>query len=474
MFIQMILDVASGFLAPQDVEDLSTKIPTTEQWTQAVVHHRRDNLDRVNPATRKAYKCVENRHDLIDRVQRQIMASLLPLLRKQDGFMYCWPRGHRGTEWLRYKPGMFFRPHTDFERYVCGGLRPYVALLGLNDVEEGGETRVGDRKCVGGARKNGMVFFQATELHEALPVIRGEKICLKMEFFVVTADPDDLFCVGRGNGTSVWSRSAIQRFDNYLRSFISFISFQTSSKQKMVVSEKTAQDLRRLMFAIAEARGEDKIDNSNLCDPYFPTLSTRFLHDVFTCLEYLRSPPHHRTSTVLLGNDDQAWEYLNTHTNFLPDSARLMVGLWFKKSGKDTYRLHSVYHRLGHNVNSCSTSDLPTDRYRPYATIHRHALAEFIHDQDLAVGAAPAYDSNDLEESGKDLPRTHQPFDWTTVLQTVQPSDRVQKKIRRHGTVITTETEMCNDEDAGTTTETYETYVSFDIQIRWFLYVQST
>jgi hypothetical protein len=69
---------------------------------------------------------------------------------------------------------------------------------------------------------------------------------------------------------------------------------------------------------------------------------------------------------------------------------------------------------------------------------------------------------------------THQPFDWTTVLHSIQPSDRVQKKIRRHGTVITTETEMCNDEDAGTTTETYETYVSFDIQIRWFLSVQST
>jgi hypothetical protein len=455
----MILDIASDFLSPGDWEEIWEMCPGDEQWIEAVVHRRRNGEDRVNKKTRKAYKCVENRHDFIDRVQRHVMASILPRLREQEGFLYCWPRGHRGTEWLRYKPGMFFRPHTDFERYICGGLRPYVCLLGMKDVEEGGETRVDKTMCVGGARKNGMVFFPATELHEAVSVIRGEKICLKMEFFVVMASPDLLSIHSRSGWRSTWSKSAIDLFDNYLRSHLSFSS--TSTSTSMVVSEKTAQEFQQLMMAIAEARVRE-------CEMYFPTLSTRFLHDVFACHEYLGSP--HRTSAtkIIMGNDDNAWEYMNSK-RMLPNDARLMVGLWFKKAGgggDSAYRLFSTFSRLG---SSSITTETATNRYRPYTTIHRHALESFIYFQDMSIDKLHPLEDEDTIP-GTDLPLTNQSLEWSSILQNIQPSDRLQKKIRKQGTVITTETEMCNDEDAGTISETYETYVSFDIQIRWFLY----
>jgi len=459
----MILDIASDFLSPGEWEEIWSMCPGDEQWKEAVVHSRRDGMDRVNKTTRKTYKCVENRHDFIDRIQRHIMASLLPRLREQPDFLYCWPRGHRGTEWLRYKPGMFFRPHTDFERYVCCGLRPYVCLLGMKDVEKGGETRVDKTVCVGGARKNGMVFFPATELHEAVPVIRGEKICLKMEFFVVTANPDLLSIDSKRRWLSTWSKSAIDLFDNYLRSHLSFTaSTASTASTSLVVSEKTAQELQQVMMAIAEARVRE-------CEMYFPTLSTRFLHDVFACHEYLLSRPHRAAMTatnIIMGNDDHAWDYLNTKMP-LPTDARLMVGLWYKNAGEDSaYQLFSTFSRLG----SITTDTSIIDRYRPYATLHRHALEYFIDYQDMSTSTLDNSIRNDDTICGNDLPHTNEPLDWTTILQSVQPSDRIQKKIRKQGTVITTESEMCNDEDGGTITDTYKTYVSFDIQIRWFLY----
>jgi hypothetical protein len=467
----MLIDIESAFLQEKDFEEIRAACPREEHWKQAVVHHRRTGRDVVDNSTRKADKCVEMRHDFIEKAQRMVVRALLPHLRKSPQFLHCWARGHRGTEWLRYKPGMFFRPHTDFERYVCGGLVPYVCLIGMKDVEEGGETRVGETMCVGGARRNGAVFFPATELHEARSVVNGEKLCLKMEFFVVTAAPDVLRVEDAGRRwMSAWSKETIGLFDNYLRSHSSFE--KRADANRLAVTTETAQELQQIMMAIAEARTRE-------CEMFFPTLSTTFLHDVFACQHYLSHPD---PTTVILGSDERAWDYMNTEMS-LPPTSRLMMGLWYRKTTEDGYRLHNAFSRLGQltksfhpffqSATTVDTIDTATHQYYPYSILHKHVLEEFIYAQDLSTdGFRPIMDAEEQKLEGKDLPLTTRLIKWKHILKNVQPSDRIQKKIRKSGMARTTVTEMCNDEDLGTTTESYETYVSFDIQIRWFLHIQ--
>ena len=475
----LILDVEKGFLKEKDFEEIQKMCPSREEWKEAVVHHRETGRDGVNHRARKAFKCVERRHDFIGHVQRLLMRALLPRLQKEKGFLYCWARGHRGTEWLWYKPGMFFRPHTDFERYVCGGLVPYVCLIGLMDTEEGGETKVASEKYVGGARKNGMLFFPASEMHEAMPVIKGEKLCLKMEFFVVRSDPDLLQVEDVENrnhrSISIWSKESIGLFDNYLCSQMSFRAAGgdenggNDDQKKLFFSAETAKELQELMLAIAEARTKE-------CEMFFPTLSTTFLHDIFVCHYHLRNrypsqAPQQRS--VILGTDEEAWDYMNRQMD-LPANSRMMVGLWYKKTGKKTYEFYKTFSRLGMidarqwGLKNPRFLNSPIDKYCPYSAIRRHAIQHFIYTEDMIQGSEPYFSPETTMMDGTSLPQTIEPMD-TTILKTIQPSDRIEKHTRKQGMVKDIVTEMCNDEDCGTISDTYEYYVSFDIQVRWFL-----
>jgi len=460
----------SSFLPEKDWQLLFDSSPDKEQWKKSVVYDRHVGKDRVAKDVRHADKCTVIDHAWISNVERLLTRALLPRLREKPGFLYCWPRGHRGTEWLRYEPGMFFRSHTDFERYVCGGLVPCVCLVGMRDVAKGGETQVGKTRCVGGARRNGAVFFAANELHEARPVLEGHKLCLKMEFFVLveTTLPDRLLRVedDQQRWRSVWSTTALNVVDSYLRSHCSF----EGGKDRLVVSTPLAQELQKLMMAIAEKRERE-------CEEIFPTLSTSFLHDVFCCLSAFSTAATATATQTILGTDEQAWEFLNTQTLPLPPTLCLLVGIWYRKTGQKRYKLYEVYSRQGDRhmqyfKNSISRTS-STNEYCSYSSLRQHAVETFIDEKDMTPLSKNLTLDTTQKLSGTDLPWTRhtEKMNWRSVFRDIEPSDRVERNQRQHGMASTIVSEMCNDEDAGTTTETYERYVSYDLQIRWIAHI---
>jgi predicted 2-oxoglutarate/Fe(II)-dependent dioxygenase YbiX len=87
---------------------------------------------------------------------------------------------------LHYKPGDFYGKHADAG---AGGLmqRSFSAVLYLNDVDEGGETRFEYLDVSVSPKEGRLVMFPSSFLyaHEALPPVDGDKLAVVTWFRVI-------------------------------------------------------------------------------------------------------------------------------------------------------------------------------------------------------------------------------------------------------------------------------------------------
>lgn len=499
-----ILDQTSSFLSGEDFDELLRHTPPSgsPDWKEAIIHDRRRGINRTAPESRHGFKARTGREHLplLRWIHRLTIRRLLPSLQKEmDGFGYIFAR-HSQAEWLRYETGMFFREHQDFERYICNGMIPYVLLIGLDDTRRGGETRVDGRPCLGATRRNGAVFFPSNLPHEACMVEDGTKRCFKMEFFVFREpSPQHRIVVAdaKNDWRSYWTVSVLTRVENYVRSHLEFdrrAKDQSESGSTVKVETETAQDLRRIMMTVVDPVGSPlSIKDRAVYDMMFPGISRDALHDMGNVCSATEG-------SIVMGRTPLAWDLLlrTSHPNEL-----FLVAVWMRENetsgrGASTYRLKMLVDPRGRRLRLCTTgssedtplemsppmADLPEtqsiDRvYLHYSSIRDRLQCACVqqveldrHQMRMKADGSPEDGSvwRTLPASTPSFPRGWERAvarRWKDIHALCPSEDRWDRSMSISGTITRSYWEMCNDEDAGMTKETYEEYVSYRIQTRW-------
>lgn len=462
--METVFNVDKGFLAEGDFRRLASMFPE-KGWKQASVYRTDQEREVVVPESRYAKKVVERRDEVLREIRSLVMPPVLQWLRRRPGFMHCWFR-YSHTEWLWYKEGMFFQEHKDFEKYLCSNLVPYVGLMGLEDTVEGGETVVEGVPQTGSARRNGFVFFPGNVPHEASVVRSGEKRCLKLEFFVVFASPPTVMTEvsdARHQWRSFWSPQELALVPNYMGSHRDF-----AHREKLMLTTDMAKRIHDVMLTIADPRRHRPRASAADVDMVFPTFSVSCLHDLFLCvhlIERWRVPAEPVTPLgpmAVLGTDPDAWDFLNTWSDFPSSGFVLVAALWYQKKGSvtDDYRVGEIRWREG-SVTTSPCTDTSVD----YRVLQQHMIHSFVAQTDLETWKVD-------EEL---VPRPAHPHpqissvDMKKILTACAPSDWIEKPERVRGRVTVRNYEMCNDGESGGTYETYTVYKSYRIQTRWCL-----
>lgn len=424
-------------------------------WRDAVVFQRSMEQDVLNKEVRHSEVVKETNMDTVKTCKQILLRKLLPWLKRQAGFRYCYLRP-RHTEWLRYRPKMFFRKHTDFERYKCNGMVPYVALVGLIDTVEGGQTRVGERDLIGAARRNGLVFFPSNIVHESRVVLHGYKVCLKMEFFVFMADKFLEVSDEENAWRSFWSQEEMALVDNYISAHADFVK-----KDKIVTSTDTARLIHNMMLHIADPRQHHHDSASQ--EMLFPDASASFLHDLFVAYRFIKEP----TADIVLLRDARAWEYVNTMMD-LPAGYTLCCALWYREDEELLYTYHSACDRVGDPLHWWMMGD---DRrgdggqFCEFDLIRVKMIKDFLEEHEFGGGGGGRFSGVDMVKKPARGPCVSTPTE--RVLRSVSPSDDVHRAVRKAGMITETEKEFCNDADSGYMTYTSKRYATFYIQVRW-------
>lgn len=440
------------FLSEAAFEEIRGFVPT-DSWVTAQVFNPQKWLSKVNDTVRRSEKHYEKRQPVVKSLKKVILPRLIQWMKGEiKGYQYCWFRPNH-VEWMRYHEGDFFRPHKDFERYTCNGMTPFVFILGLEDVEEGGETRVEDLLLSSSARKNGAILFQSNLQHESVTVKKGVKLCLKIELFVFRSEAE--FYRVRGLNSqwlSFWQKSELKLVENYIERCRDF----HRQGSDIVVEESSSKDIHNLSLLIADPKTPLPVD----VDFYFPGHDKQSLHEIFSFDHSIRSGER-----IFYGQDEKAWEYLNTEY-VLPVNMQLCVCLWIKepKSNKD-YKMESVYSRDGRcarvdrwwNTFSVEASE----RYSSLVDIRKKLLFNFMARFDSHQSTARDSDPLKSQPARKPLYKTKIDYRFPT------PSDLKHKPLRKSGVETVTEQEWCNDEESGYDTYTYESYRQYDLQIRY-------
>jgi hypothetical protein len=89
---------------------------------------------------------------------------------------------------IGYRSGDFFEWHRDTQPPGRDG-QFFSLLLGLADTEEGGGTQIVDPKTrihqyQESSRQGEWLIFDSSLMHRGMPVLKGEKVCLKLDFWL--------------------------------------------------------------------------------------------------------------------------------------------------------------------------------------------------------------------------------------------------------------------------------------------------
>lgn len=449
----MIFDQKNSF-SQEDFQVFRDTCPM-DGWKDAVVFSRTDQKDVLQKTVRNGNVVKETDRDKITTYKRIVLRKLLPWLRAQPSFQYCYFRPHH-VEWLRYEKNMYFQQHKDFERYKCNGMIPYVALVGLVDTESGGQTRVEGRDLIGGCSENGLAFFPSNVFHESRPVLKGCKICLKLEFFVFMEESYIQVSDDRQQWRSFWSAEELALVDNYISVHSDFLK-----TKNVVTSTEMARSIHNMMIHIADPRQCYGLDAETM-DMLFPSASGIFLHDLFVAYRFIREKgPAHQ---VVLLRDAKAWDYVNAHME-LPENVELYCGLWYKEKDNKRYQFHSARDRAGNILHGWSMKKA-TDEFCDFDLIRVRLIKHFIETFDMASHEEPPKPVT--LKKAKTTVIVHN----SRILETVSPSDYVQTPVKRSGKITETEREFCNDADSGYETYTYRRYTTFYIQVRWCMFLR--
>lgn len=442
------------FLPEGEFKQILGYLPT-ESWVNAQVYNPYYSVSRVNETVRKSEKNFEKRQSVIHSIKKVIVPRLTQWMKSEiKGYQYCWFRP-RHVEWMRYQEGDFFRPHKDFEKYTCNGMVPFVFILGLQDVEEGGETKVEKVVLSSSARKNGAVLFQSNLEHESVVVKKGIKLCLKIELFVFKSE-DEFFRIHdqHNQWLSFWPKSELKLIDNYIERCRDFHRHGS----EIVLEKSSSKDIHNLSLLIADPKTPFPVD----VDFYFPGYDKNSLHEIFSFAYFLRSEDR-----FFYGQHEKAWEYLNTEVKLPPDM-QLCVCLWIKqpKVNKE-YKTETVYSRDGcyaYIDSWWNTFSLKASKqYSALSDIKQKILLHFM-------------ERFDNRRRAKDL-SPPKAFPAATAISEIKidysfppPSDLKHKPLRKSGTETITEREFCNDEESGYDIYTYDAYCQYDLQIRYVVW----
>ena len=263
----------------------------------------------------------------------------------------------------------------------------------------------------------------------------------------------------------------------------------------VIVDTETAQRFRRLMMTMADPYARRHEDDISFLDMVFPGLSPSALHDIGTVCS--ASP-----GSIIMGRDPTAWEMLlRTRT----PAESFLVGIWTKTNDSESpYRLSMVVDSRGRAIRaerkSLSSTDktlsygppmepypedlTPEDHYRlflSYQDIRHRILANRIKElemeryKDRAIGTitssarhAPEWHRHavfpDQTDRSMDMDCVSR---WSEIMALRPHDDRHDGSTRIAGMVTRTVREMCNDEDSGFITQTWDEYMSYRLQTRW-------
>lgn len=480
---------------------LFDKRPSDEEFTMARVYNTTSKREYVSSETRHTQK-KQVTCPIFSQSVHQICTKKLSSVLKtnMENFHSLFPRESQ-MEWLRYTPDMFFKAHRDFEKYVCNDMIPYVLLIGMYDVEEGGETRVGDRLYTGGARRNGAVFFRSDRLHEACVVKKGIKLCLKMEFYVFVSpspfrvmswssvdDDDDGVALTH---ISYWKKDVLRSIDNFIASQASF-----KKTCDIRVQDDTSSLFYKTMMMIVNHSSREEYSESDLhfVEMMFPNMSIPTLHDIFIALN---------DETIVTGQDPDAWTHLVTHIK--KESHLYLVGLWTTSTYGNQPQLFGLIDQYGRDFylsghdHTHDTTTFKQDTCHDYTSLCHSLIRRFILKNDIHPERDDDDDQNTFFSVLKDDPQCEKntrtscdscdscdPHDKH--IDPLHPLLSEEERYRIYlsvsasvnldtfhdpdlnGVKTIVEYEMCNDDASGYDRYVYDQYVSYRLSLRWIRY----
>lgn len=520
-----------SFLPAKQFSAIHAFLPT-EGWTDSSVYNFREQREKISPYSRRSQGIREKNTDRLLRLRSFLMKPLLEVLRKEVPFFsYLMFREHE-TEWIWYRTGDFFQVHEDFEKFICPDMVPYVLLQGLETTLQGGETVVYDAAkqpivCRESALSNGAVFFPSHMAHKANQVHKGQKICLKTEFFLFcssqaerkSTSPDGYLQVsahhprtGYPMSLSWWPHCVLDRVDNFLSGMERFSTMtmatnggdassscfvqQEAKKERKVVLE--SPDLARSLSLLScywydRTQGSLPVEMKESWEMLFPDWTFSSLQEICAVLSFVQSsvPTHPR---IILGNDERAWKWL--HELSAPSLGTEWIPLlvcWTRTNRSDPYKLFQVTDCTARTLDkyaygtpnpftalttgkdsSSSSSSQKQLQYLDFLTYRVRMMEKII---EHFEGKRQRW----RKEKTKGHHHSLFPSHWERIvsiteekweaivscLKDIQPSDDVSKPWHHQNEYERQEYEMCNSEDAGFVSYSFMHYVSVYIQIRW-------
>lgn len=450
-----------NFLSEDQFQEIEKLLPVSD-WSFSNIHHKASQKDVLDPNARSCIKVKEFRKGAKRTMEKIITKRLLPLFRKDPRFRYLAFRFHH-TEWLRYYKGTYFKPHTDFERFICNDMVPYVCLLGMNDTLEGGETKVASLELKGGTLRNGMACFPGNLVHEAKPVLNGIKLLLKLEFFVFFADENSLMVSdSEHKWRSYWNRKDLPLIDNFLQSSLDFSSQCPSNH--LVVSEESAKQIYKCMLYIADPSSLPPHER-NTFDMFFPSVTPHYVHDVMVVSHFFRN---NKSNDLILGNCPDVWQKLNQGDFDVCSKPFLLGAVLYVRNHIPNPQLHKDFeYVLSVYRNGQSESPKDPHVYSSYQDIQDELILWFIQKNEIQV--KPQKDQIFLQREEKlknGISIDSSPSLPEQELRTKMVEPLLKKQI--NGTKTIEEIEFC-DEELGYELYTMDIYVRKDIEIRWFV-----
>lgn len=449
----MIHDVESGFLPEELFQELSSRAPSADNWKPANVFSKKTKKNLFSPENRMAYKVAEDitvAEELIETIHEHVMR----VVRSMEGFVDGWIRPDQ-VEWVRYDKDGFFNLHCDFERYRCNGMTPFTLMIGMTDTVLGGETIVEKRLLKGSTRKNGMVLFPSNVLHEGKRVLRGEKMCLKLELLVfLTNDTTTHITVRDETSSSIsyWHKEGLDLVDNFITSKM---RFEKDTSDVVIVSDDVSAGLKDSMIRIGFG--------SRIGDDFmFPLMSNRTMHNLLIAMDFLADP----SRDIVMCACPIVWDIINRRVNMEERGVAACVVAWHTTETTDPswFLIRS----------SCGRSDpgKEEDTFLPFDVLAGRVVRASIKSLDMYPDTELRYGKGEhaVQEA---MPACV--MDSAVLCTHIQhtnrffPSDRLFQPDVVQGDVHKVSYEMCNDSERGYESYEYEEYTSFLFYPRWVL-----
>lgn len=360
-----------------DIENKIRFLIDDSGWQSAHVFNRTKKRDVHNTDVRRHSKHVIDDKDMC-RVVTQPIHQALSQRFPDDSF---WLRDSH-VDVLYYKEGDFFNRHEDFIKYYFPDVRLYVLLIGLQTCEKGGETVLytSDSKeetpCFGSVRKNRACFFPAHIPHEGRLVVKGEKLCLKIDVFFVQRHAVNKKIECRvGDCLFPFLDSWFEGFESFLASMSRFCG------SRVLEINSIDRDTFKLIYSIFvhdyHPTKSEKIHIDEVWDMLFPDMSMMNMKMWMTLLGWLRQPSMERQSNRCIWTRDLTcfFRFYKTY----PELVSPYIAFRYRDVSRKKWNVFSIIPLFSDGVSCVSGRD-----HRPLENGWRmHPTGKFYYNQNI-------------------------------------------------------------------------------------------